>query len=182
MASLKGQAKTQSKKTATTTTFRIPRDPEDKESFRDIRIPKQLKMETRSLLSFGRFRLVVAILLSTFLSVAADEVVAPPAPAPAPVPPPAISTSTSWGGCVDPVKGYQPVTIGEPTTICLVLASDGDWSTAVDYMRLNFSPTADDYSRFRVPQSFTNLVGAPNLNLNKLFPANIYVHAESQTA
>jgi len=133
-------------------------------------------------LSFGRFRLVVAILLSTFLSVDADEVVAPPAPAPAPVPPPAISTSTSWGGCVDPVKGYQPVTIGEPTTICLVLASDGDWSTAVDYMRLNFSPTADDYSRFRVPQSFTNLVGAPNLNLNKLFPANIYVHAESQTA
>ncbi len=141
-------------------------------------------METRSLLSFGRFRLVVAILLSTFLTVAADEVVAPPAPAPAPPTqaPAPNPTSTSWGGCVDPAKGYQPVTIGEPTTICLVLASDGDWSTAVDYMRLNFSPTADDYSRFRVPQSFTNLVGAPNQDLYKLFPANIYVHAESQTA
>jgi len=143
-------------------------------------------METRPLLNFGGFRLLVALLLSTLLLQVASQAPPPPpeenpAETPGGAPPPA-TPSTSWGGCVDPVRGNQPVVIGQPTTICLVLSSDPNWSTAVDYMRLSFSPIADDYSRFRVPQSFQNLVGTPNTNLNKIFPGNITVHAESQTA
>ena len=87
-----------------------------------------------------------------------------------------------WTGCVDPVKGYEAVTIGQPTTICLVLASNGDWSTDMEYMRLNFQPIADDYSRFHVPNSFTQLIGSPDAALTKIFPGNITVHSESQTA
>jgi len=74
------------------------------------------------------------------------------------------------------------VTIGQPTTVCLVLANDGDWSTEVDYMRLNFQPIADEYSRFLVPDSFNQLVGDPDGDLSKIFPGNITVHAESQSA
>lgn len=76
------------------------------------------------------------------------------------------------------------MTIGQPTTICLVLANDGDWSSKTDYMRLNFQPIADEYSRFHVPDSFMQLVGLPNSALTETFPANsnITVHAESQTA
>jgi len=103
----------------------------------------------------------------------------PPAPPPGGAPPPAVPT---WSGCVDPQLGAQPVTIGKPTTVCLVLANNGDWSTAVDYLRLNFQPTADEYSRFRVPRSFQQLVGAPANSLSKIFDGNITVHAESQTA
>ena len=113
------------------------------------------------------------------LPVASEDATAPlppPADAPAPV------ATTTWSGCVDPVQGYKPVTIGESTTLCLVLANEGDWSTAVEYMRLNFQPTADEYSRFVVPRSFTQLVGNPNNALRNIFSGNITVHAESQFA
>jgi len=108
--------------------------------------------------------------------------IAPPGPvmSPGAVPPPA-SPANTWTGCVDPMKGYQPVTIGKPTTICLVLANDGDWSTEIEYMRLNFQPIADVYSRFHVPESFGQLVGIPDA-LADTFTGNITVHAESQTA
>lgn len=105
-----------------------------------------------------------------------------PAPVPAPLPGTPAADSNSWSGCVDPQKGYQPVTIGKPTTICLVLSSSGDWSSGNDYMRLNFQPEADQYSRFHVPNSFQQLVGGPDADVAKLFPNNITVHVESQTA
>lgn len=108
-----------------------------------------------------------------------------PGPAPGDAPPPAspaTSSGTSWGGCVSPETGFEPVTIGKRTTICLVLSNNGDWSTETDYVRLNFSPIADQYSRFHVPQSFTQLVGNPTEDLSDLFPGNITVHSASQTA
>lgn len=150
-------------------------------------------MKTTSPLSIRRFHVesllattaaILILLAFLALPVASQD---PPAPPPGGAPPPATpsntNTSTSaWKGCVDPELGYQLVTIGEPTTVCLVLANAGDWSTAVDYMRLNFQPKADEYSRFRVPRSFRQLVGAPDESLAELFPGNITVHAESQTA
>lgn len=93
------------------------------------------------------------------------------------------NTSPVWTGCVDPVKGYELVTIGQPTTICLVLANNGDWSTEMDYVRINFQPIADYYSRFHVPKSFQQLIGTTSETaLTKIFPGNITVHSESQTA
>ena len=60
-------------------------------------------------------------------------------------------TMTPWGGCsVDD----KLVTIGEPTSVCLTLASNLNWSNnTVSYLRLPFLPQADQYSRILVPQS-----------------------------
>ena len=111
----------------------------------------------------------------------ADGTVDAPGAAPPPVSP-ATPSGTSWSGCVSPEGGFQPVTIGKPTTICLVLSNNGDWSSETNYMRLNFSPIADQYSRFHVPESFVQLVGTPKDGLKKIFPGNITAHSESQTA
>uniref|UniRef100_A0A7S4AKE4 Spondin domain-containing protein n=1 Tax=Pseudo-nitzschia australis TaxID=44445 RepID=A0A7S4AKE4_9STRA len=92
------------------------------------------------------------------------------------------SAVVGFGGCIDPVKGYEPVTIGKPTPVCLVLANNGDWSTEMTYMRLNFKPLADAYSRFHVPQSFGQLVSTEQNALTEIFTGNVTVHAESQTA
>jgi len=105
-----------------------------------------------------------------------------PASAPPPAKPAAASGGTSWGGCVSPEKGFELVTIDARTTICLVLSSGGDWSSETEYMRLNFAPIADTYSRFHVPRSFRQLVGTPREELTGFFPGNITVHSESQTA
>lgn len=146
---------------------------------------------TSSMLYSGRFRkaaapaalLLVLLLLSPFAVLSEDAAAAGSVTA-APV---AESTTTSapasgWSGCVDPDTGYALVTIGQPTTVCLVLANDGDWTTKMTYMRLNFQPTADDYSRFHVPNSFSQLVGNPQLTEIFNTGGNITVHAESQTA
>jgi len=110
---------------------------------------------------------------------------APPDPTMAPgnaPPPPSATPGDSPTACVDPVNGFELVTIGQPTTICLVLANDEDWSTQMKYMRLNFSPIADTYSRFHVPQSFDQLIQSPTSALATTFPNNISVHTESQSA
>ena len=93
---------------------------------------------------------------------------------------------TGWTGCVDPFVGPLPVNIGSQTTVCLVLSNAADWATPLTYMRLHFKPTADDYSRFHVPNSYNQLVQAPDTGtrtgLSATFPGNITVHSESQTA
>lgn len=146
--------------------------------------------------------LLLILLLSPFLTIPvasednpppltapADPAMSPPADgtvdAPGPAPPPAspaTPSGPSWSGCVSPDGASQLVTIGKPTTICLVLSNNGDWSSETNYMRLNFSPIADQYSRFHVPESFVQLVGTPKDELNKIFPGNITAHSESQTA
>jgi hypothetical protein len=95
---------------------------------------------------------------------------------------PATGSGGGWGGCVDPTAGFRPVTIGESTTVCLVLSNHPDWATSMSYMRLNFQPIADEYSRFHVPQSYQQLVVAEGNALSNTFPGNITVHVESQTA
>lgn len=138
-------------------------------------------MKPRSLSFVSSATKTVALLLAVALPVASQGTAPLAAESPGSAPAPARPTNT-WGGCVDPIDGYAPVTIGEPTTVCLVLASGANWATEVDYMRLNFQPVADAYSRFHVPESFVQLVGNPNSDLTELFPQNITVHAASQTA
>mmetsp|Transcript_50760 Transcript_50760/g.122404 ORF Transcript_50760/g.122404 Transcript_50760/m.122404 type:complete len:318 (-) Transcript_50760:1562-2515(-) len=93
---------------------------------------------------------------------------------------------TGWTGCVDPFVGPLPVNIGSQTTVCLVLSNAVDWASPLTYMRLHFQPTADTYSRFHIPNSYNQLVQAPDLGsrtgLSATFPGNITVHSESQTA
>jgi hypothetical protein len=58
-------------------------------------------------------------------------------------------TPVPWGGCQFDDEGL--VTIGKKTTICLTISDGANWTDARTYMRLNFQPIADDYSRFAVP-------------------------------
>jgi hypothetical protein len=61
-------------------------------------------------------------------------------------------TAKPWGGCVDLADPEAKVEIGKETTVCLVLGDGADWSKERSYLRLNFKPKADEYSRFHVPQ------------------------------
>ncbi|KAG7340152.1 hypothetical protein IV203_006556 [Nitzschia inconspicua] len=138
--------------------------------------------------------LVVGCLVTPFVS--GQDVSDPPASAPSLQPisvdsdsPGAAETTTTgptiagWQGCIDPNGGFpQLVTIGEPTTVCLVLSSSPDWGTSMNYLRLNFRPIADDYSRFHVPNSFQQLIMSQDNALSTSFPGNITVHVSSQTA
>lgn len=58
----------------------------------------------------------------------------------------------TWGGCEDPVNGQKLVTVGKKTTICLSISDGTNWTETRNYMRLNFQPLADEYSRFVVPK------------------------------
>jgi hypothetical protein len=52
---------------------------------------------------------------------------------------------------MDPNEPRAPMTIGEPTTVCLIVADGVDWGRGITYMRLSFQPTVDQISRFQVP-------------------------------
>lgn len=60
--------------------------------------------------------------------------------------------TVEWGGCEDPVDGAKKVTIGEKTTVCLTIADGTNWTESRQYIRVNFQPIADEYSRFAIPQ------------------------------
>lgn len=63
------------------------------------------------------------------------------------------STTDGWGGCVfpnDPTKSTD-VKIGEPTPICITVGPGGSWAAGVPYIRWVFTPVADQYSYFRIP-------------------------------
>ncbi len=100
--------------------------------------------------SFGTRRqcLLWVSLLWVWSAVTAQDTTAPVAVTEPPTQPPA---GSGWQGCEDPVNGKKLVTIGEPTTICLNIADGDDWTTARTYIRVNFQPIADQYSRFHVP-------------------------------
>ena len=98
-------------------------------------------------------------------------------PTPSPTGPPTASpTGTPWEGCVNPTNPDQKVTIGDPTYLCLILADDVNWNNQVNYLRLTFSPIADEYSRFVVPATYRD-------TRSILFgDSDIAVHAAAQTA
>lgn len=55
----------------------------------------------------------------------------------------------TWEGCYD--ANNSLVKIGSPMFLCLHVANGLDWSEGVDFIRLSFSPDADEYSRLHVP-------------------------------
>mmetsp|Transcript_16193 Transcript_16193/g.44862 ORF Transcript_16193/g.44862 Transcript_16193/m.44862 type:complete len:264 (-) Transcript_16193:665-1456(-) len=85
----------------------------------------------------------------------------------------------TWEGC-----GTGGITIGKSTTVCLVISNGPNWQEGQrKYMRLNFNPTADEYTRFHVPQSFQHLAVDTNNALTDTFSGrNVTVHVASQRA
>lgn len=82
-------------------------------------------------------------------------------PAATPIPSTRAPVDDGWSGCVDPSKPEELIKIGKKTTICIVLGSSTNWNVltpATQYLRLSFQPQADEYSRFHVPSSFSDLV------------------------
>jgi hypothetical protein len=76
---------------------------------------------------------------------------------------------SQWTGCIDPDNLDSPdlVKIGERHTICITVGPGGSWAgikgsdgtyAGVEYMRYTWRPTADQYSRFHIPncKSFWN--------------------------
>jgi hypothetical protein len=107
-------------------------------------------------LGFRRSGLFWASLLWVWSLAAAQDTAAPTEAPVTPAPttslaPSGAPTDLAWQGCEDPVLGKKLVTIGEKTTICLFIGDGTDWSAPRTYMRVNFQPIADEYSRFQVP-------------------------------
>jgi hypothetical protein len=67
--------------------------------------------------------------------------------------PTAAPTTQGWGGCINPddPTASTLVRIGQPTAICLTIGQGGDWAAGVPYLRFIFTPKADVYSRFDIP-------------------------------
>lgn len=60
----------------------------------------------------------------------------------------------AWSGCVNinlPKDQQNLVAIDQQTIVCLSIGNRINWSTGAQYVRVNFSPTADEYSRFHIP-------------------------------
>ena len=129
-----------------------------------------------------RFRSILLLLVA----LSQGEEVVPDATTPAPTGSPTI---TPWQGCIDLNNPNARVTIGEKTTICLIISNGVDWGTdSRTYMRLNFQPDADEYSRFHVPRSYEQLVeDQGNVVARELYGnadgnTTIAVHVSSQQA
>lgn len=75
-----------------------------------------------------------------------------------------------WGGCVNPLDPDEKLRRGARTPVCLTVGPGGDWNRIVDpnpppgdtggveYMRYTFTPQADEYSVYRLPNSFQNFI------------------------
>lgn len=102
---------------------------------------------------------------------------------PTPAPTSLAPTEAPWSGCVllDPNGNPEEdarVTIGEATPICLTLGPGGSWSARVSYLRWMFTPKADEYSRFRIPNSYQELVNSGAVP--QLQESTLTVHSASQ--
>lgn len=63
------------------------------------------------------------------------------------------NTTDAWGGCVFPndPDASTDVKIGDPTPVCITVGPGGSWAAGVPYVRWVFTPKADQYSYFRIP-------------------------------
>lgn len=88
-------------------------------------------------------------------------------------------TNITWSGCVDPKTGFSVVEKKKSTYICITVSNLGDWSKELKYARWSFRPIADEYSHFRISNSYRDLV----LNYDdQPFGEEVSVHVASQQA
>mmetsp|Transcript_45224 Transcript_45224/g.52964 ORF Transcript_45224/g.52964 Transcript_45224/m.52964 type:complete len:293 (-) Transcript_45224:240-1118(-) len=98
----------------------------------------------------------------------------------APVDPPANNDGLelpAWKGCVNPNNPEPLVQSGKETSICMNLSNGDNWASGVKYSRWLFTPKADEYSHFKVKNSYKDLV----VNDNDFLPS-VSVHVSSQTS
>jgi hypothetical protein len=56
-----------------------------------------------------------------------------------------------YTGCYDTSLEDNNITIGTPTVVCFQIGNTANsWAGGVQYMRLNFNPIADQYSKFEI--------------------------------
>mmetsp|Transcript_12049 Transcript_12049/g.26089 ORF Transcript_12049/g.26089 Transcript_12049/m.26089 type:complete len:295 (+) Transcript_12049:280-1164(+) len=76
-------------------------------------------------------------------------------------PPPSPSPTPSPWRCVNPDAPEADdgrVRRGSRTTVCLTVGPGSNWAEVVQYVRYVFRPTADEYSVYRIPNSFRDFV------------------------
>lgn len=63
------------------------------------------------------------------------------------------NTTDAWEGCNFPsdTNRSTEVKIGEPTPVCITIGPGGSWAAGVKYVRWLFTPKADMYSYFSIP-------------------------------
>ena len=62
------------------------------------------------------------------------------------------TTDDGWSGCYGSGGGPSDrIKVGDPMFLCLHVASGRDWSAGAKFIRLSFSPKADEYSRLHIP-------------------------------
>jgi len=101
-----------------------------------------------------RLSLIFGVLFAPKLLVWAQE----PTPTP---------TIAPWTGCTDPAFPDQKITIGEKTLVCLQIGAGVPWNVGIEYIRLSFSPVADQYSRLYIPNC-TSLSVVPVYSVTRM--------------
>ena len=57
----------------------------------------------------------------------------------------------TWAGCWGAGGSSNRIKIGSPMFLCLHVGNNRNWTDSAQFIRLSFSPKADEYSRLHVP-------------------------------
>ena len=82
---------------------------------------------------------ILLFLLFSFTGIRADDTT------------PVAAVDSGWPGCYGTGGNAEKIKIGAPMFLCLHIGSGLDWSEGIKYIRLSFSPKADEYSRLHIP-------------------------------
>ncbi|KAK1735325.1 hypothetical protein QTG54_013939 [Skeletonema marinoi] len=78
--------------------------------------------------------------------------------------------------CIDPQNPglTSRVEIGQNTTVCLYTGPDGDWNSNIQYKRFSVNLVADEFANYKVPGSYSAIVGGNffNGNATQIFAAS----------
>jgi hypothetical protein len=88
------------------------------------------------------------------------------------------NSTDGWGGCVFPSNPEKPteVKIGQPTPVCITVGPGGSWAAGVPYVRWVFTPIADQYSYFRIPDCKSNVLELIKDEFRSILTTSDYIH------
>lgn len=86
------------------------------------------------------------------------------------------AVNADWSGCVDPSFPDKKVRRDDDTTVCLTLGPSADWSPGIDSERYTMKFIADEYSRFRIKGSYSNLAYGSRFEDNNI---SLFVSSQS---
>mmetsp|Transcript_8484 Transcript_8484/g.11181 ORF Transcript_8484/g.11181 Transcript_8484/m.11181 type:complete len:263 (-) Transcript_8484:174-962(-) len=89
------------------------------------------------------------------------------------------SETVTWTGCGNFGDTAAELTVGKGSALCLQVGNSLNWVDGANYLRLSFTPEVDQYSRFHVQNSYTDLIRS---TANAPFSQrNLTVSVSSQT-